>query len=472
MADRYLDFVNTPLGKQLAGTLNLPTPVKLQRWKKPDQPFIEGKVLIGGCKDGKALAAIADVVKTGSTEIFFAEGPTSLASSSSLARSHKAKPLNLSETGSLPKLKALVFDATGIKDAAELKALYDFFHPVIRQIASSGRVVVIGSEPSKCRTPAKAAAHRALEGFVRSVGKEIGKKGATAQLLWMEAGAENQLESSLRFFLSPKSAYVSGQVVKIAKVGQGKSAASAVAPLTGKVALVTGASRGIGESIAHTLARDGATVVCLDIPAAMEALNQVAKSIEGHSLGVDITEGNSPDVIADFLQDKFGGVDLVVHNAGITRDKTLGKMPEHFWDMAVDVNMAAEERINDALFARDLIRENGRIVCVSSMSGIAGNFGQTNYALSKAGVIGYVEALARQLKKQITINAVAPGFIETQMTAAMPIGTREAGRRMNSLGQGGLPVDVAETIAWYCNPLSTGINGNVVRVCGQSLIGK
>lgn len=472
MADRYLDFVNTSLGKQLAGTLNLPTPIKLQRWKKPDQPFIEGKVLIGGSKDGKALGAIADVVKTGSTELFFAEGPTSLANSSSLARSHKAKPLNLSETGSLPKLKALVFDATGIKDAAELKALYDFFHPVIRQIASSGRVIVIGSEPSKCRIPAKAAAHRALEGFVRSVGKEIGKKGATAQLLWMEAGAENQLESSLRFFLSPKSAYVSGQVVRIAKVGQGKSAASAVAPLTGKVALVTGASRGIGESIAHTLARDGATVVCLDIPAAMEALDQVAKSIEGHSLGADITEGNSPEVIADFLQDKFGGVDLVVHNAGITRDKTLGKMPEHFWDMAVDVNMAAEERINDALFARDLIRENGRIVCVSSMSGIAGNFGQTNYALSKAGVIGYVEALARQLKNQITINAVAPGFIETQMTAAMPIGTREAGRRMNSLGQGGLPVDVAETIAWYCNPLSTGINGNVVRVCGQSLIGK
>jgi len=118
------------------------------------------------------------------------------------------------------------------------------------------------------------------------------------------------------------------------------------------------------------------------------------------------------------------------------------------------------------------MRENGRIVCVSSIAGFAGNFGQTNYAASKAGVIGYVESMARQLKNGITINAVAPGFIETQMTAAMPVTIREAGRRMNSLSQGGLPVDVAETIAWYCNPLSRGVNGNVVRVCGQSLVGK
>ena len=106
------------------------------------------------------------------------------------------------------------------------------------------------------------------------------------------------------------------------------------------------------------------------------------------------------------------------------------------------------------------------------MSGIAGNSGQTNYAASKAGVIGMVEALAPELAKgKQTINAVAPGFIETQMTAAMPVGPREAGRRMSSLSQGGLPVDVAETIAWFASPASTGVNGNVVRVCGQNLLG-
>jgi len=109
---------------------------------------------------------------------------------------------------------------------------------------------------------------------------------------------------------------------------------------------------------------------------------------------------------------------------------------------------------------------------VSSISGIAGNAGQTNYATSKAGVIGAVHAFESGCAKAgTTINAVAPGFIETAMTAAMPITIREAGRRMNSMSQGGLPVDVAETIAWYANPASAGVNGNIVRVCGQSLIG-
>jgi 3-oxoacyl-[acyl-carrier protein] reductase len=119
-----------------------------------------------------------------------------------------------------------------------------------------------------------------------------------------------------------------------------------------------------------------------------------------------------------------------------------------------------------------VIRENGRIVLVSSISGIAGNAGQTNYATSKAGIIGLVLAYGPGVAQRgVTLNAVAPGFIETQMTAAMPLATREAGRRMNSLSQGGLPVDVAETIAWFASPASAGVHGNITRVCGQGIIG-
>ena len=111
-------------------------------------------------------------------------------------------------------------------------------------------------------------------------------------------------------------------------------------------------------------------------------------------------------------------------------------------------------------------------MCVSSISGIAGNMGQTNYALSKAGVVGMVQSNAPAFaRKGITINAVAPGFIETAMTAAIPFAIREAGRRMNSMSQGGLPVDVAEAIGWFASPASAGITGNVVRVCGQSIMG-
>jgi 3-oxoacyl-[acyl-carrier protein] reductase len=195
----------------------------------------------------------------------------------------------------------------------------------------------------------------------------------------------------------------------------------------------------------------------------------VAKRLGAETIELDITEDGAPQRIAEALS---GGVDVVVHNAGVTRDRTIAKMPEDRWSSLMEINLSSEERIDDELLERGLLCENGRIVCVSSMSGVAGNSGQTNYATSKAGVIGMVEALAPQLAERgATINAVAPGFIETQMTAAMPIPVREAGRRMNSMSQGGLPVDVAETIAWFASPASTGVNGNVVRVCGQSLLG-
>lgn len=468
MSDLYLKFVNTPVGKTAAQSLGLPSPIPLKRLKRTDQPFIEGDVLVGAADGARAIATVGATLGASAATLHHASGPDTLADSAKAG--NKAKALEI--TGDInQKFSALVFDATGIKTPEGLRALYDFFHPTIKKLAVNGRVLVIGMDPAGCRKAPQAAAQQALEGFVRAVGKEIGKKGATANLIRMAPGAEEQLDSSVRFFLSVRSAYVDGQVVRIGKSTEAP-ATNPVAPLTGKVALVTGASRGIGEAIARTLARDGATVIGLDIPPAMEELQKVTDSIKGKALACDITDESAPKLIADFAEEHFGGIDLVIHNAGITRDKTLGNMPEHFWDMAIAVNLSAEEHIDEELMKRELLRQNGRIVCISSISGIAGNFGQTNYSTAKAGVIGYVESMAKQLKNGITINAIAPGFIETQMTAAMPITIREAGRRMNSLSQGGQPVDVAEAIAWYCSPASSGVNGNVVRVCGQSLIGK
>jgi 3-oxoacyl-[acyl-carrier protein] reductase len=242
--------------------------------------------------------------------------------------------------------------------------------------------------------------------------------------------------------------------------------------LGGRAALVTGAARGIGAAIAEVLSRDGAHVVCLDIQPMAEDLQAVAGTIGGSSLTADVTADDAPARIAEHLLAEHGGVDIVVHNAGVTRDKTIGRMTEEQWSMVLGINLMAPQRITAELLERDALRRGGRVVCLSSMNGIAGAAGQTNYAASKAGLIGFVEVQAPPLaKKGITINAVAPGFIETPMTAAMPFGPREAGRRMNSLSQGGLPIDVAETIAWFAWPASAGVTGNVVRVCGQSLIG-
>jgi 3-oxoacyl-[acyl-carrier protein] reductase len=198
----------------------------------------------------------------------------------------------------------------------------------------------------------------------------------------------------------------------------------------------------------------------------------VAIEVGGEALQLDITADGAPAHLVDYFTSRHDGVDIVVHNAGITRDRKLANLDAGRWDAVLGVNLAGQVRINEALLAKKTLHANGRIIGVSSIAGIAGNTGQTNYATSKAGVIGMVDAFAPKLARSGgTINAVAPGFIETRMTAAVPLFIREAGRRMNAMAQGGLPVDVAETIAWYANPASSGVNGNVVRVCGQSLLG-
>jgi 3-oxoacyl-[acyl-carrier protein] reductase len=238
------------------------------------------------------------------------------------------------------------------------------------------------------------------------------------------------------------------------------------------VVAVTGAARGIGESIATTLARDGGEVILIDVPQAGADLTEVANRIGGSALQLDITDDEAPGRLADHVAERHGKLDVLVHNAGITRDKTLGRMEPAQWDAVLAVNLLSQLGLNEALLERNLLGAGGRIVTVSSVSGIAGNRGQSNYATTKAGVIGMVDALAPRLAERgATANAVAPGFIETAMTAAMPIATREAGRRTNSLLQGGQPVDVAETVAWLASPASAGVNGNTVRVCGQALIG-
>lgn len=467
MADRYSQLVNSRVGGMIAGTVGLPQPVELERYRR-GEPLVSGEVLLGAAPGGRLAGPVARVLAGAQVSV-----RTELRDDLRAAVGEAGLDAAVwnPDAPAESRFKALVFDATGIADSGQLGALREFFSPVIRRVESSGRVIVLGTPPETCEEPREAIAQRALEGFTRSVGKEV-RKGASAQLVYVAPGAEKAIESTLRFLLSPRSAYVSGQVIRISRAVAGVGDLDWERPLLGKVALVTGASRGIGEAIAEVLARDGAHVVGLDIPALERDLEAVTGRIGGSALPVDITEPEAAIAIADHLHANHDGVDAVIHNAGVTKDRTLGRMDAERWDVLLDINLQGPQRITEQLLDRDLLRPNGRVVGVSSISGIAGNAGQTNYATSKAGVIGMVEALAPVMAgRGATINAVAPGFIETQMTAAMPLATREAGRRMNSMVQGGLPVDVAETIAWFASPGSAGVNGNVVRVCGQSLLG-
>ncbi|MDI2031289.1 3-oxoacyl-ACP reductase [Saccharopolyspora sp. TS4A08] len=442
MSDRYQQFTQSAFGRQLVKKLGLPDPTPLRRFT-PGEPLIAGPVLLGG--SGRLADSVNATLQDVGADV----------------RKERADD---------ERYAALVFDATGITSSQGLRELYDFFGPAIRQIDRCGRLIVLGTQPETLSDPRAATAQRALEGFTRTAGKEL-KRGATSQLVYVAEGAEKATDSTLRFLLSGKSAYVSGQVVRIGQADVPEIAQDR--PLQDKIALVTGASRGIGAAIAETLARDGAHVVCLDVPAQGGELAEVANRIGGSTLQLDITAEDAPAKLAEHFSERYDGLDVVVHNAGITRDKTIGRMSEAQWDSVLAVNLTSQERIDEKLLSEDSpLRAGGRIICVSSMSGIAGNVGQGNYAASKAGVIGHVQSTAPlAAKKGATINAVAPGFIETKMTAAIPLFVREAGRRMNSMSQGGKPIDVAETIAWYANPASAGVNGNVVRVCGQSLLG-
>jgi 3-oxoacyl-[acyl-carrier protein] reductase len=277
--------------------------------------------------------------------------------------------------------------------------------------------------------------------------------------------------AAVRFFLSGRSAFVDGQFITVSTTA-GELPGDPEKPLAGRIAVVTGAARGIGAAIARTLHRDGATLVLVDIPAAGDQLAAVANEVRGTALQLDISREDAGQRILQHAVQRHGRLDIMIHNAGITRDKLLVNMDEARWNSVININIAAQLRINKALLASEHFRTSPRIVSVASTSGIAGNRGQTNYAASKGGVMGMVRATGPLLAGHGgSINAVAPGFIETEMTARIPFALREMGRRLNSLQQGGQPSDVAETIAFLASDAAGGINGEVLRVCGQNLVG-
>jgi 3-oxoacyl-[acyl-carrier protein] reductase len=446
MTGTYAGVVNSPIGRKLATQLGLPRPAKLRRYAV-GAPLIDGSVLVGGHGPAPVAARVRDLLKGEGVDTVdrIVEGD---------------------------RVAAVVIDLTEVEAPADLELLRAFVAPALKGLRPSGRIIVVGREPSTANGFAQAATRRALEGITRSIGKEL-RAGGTANLVLVGDGAEANADAAVRFLLSGRSAYVDGQVVHVG-TGSPTEPADWAKPLAGKVAVVTGAARGIGASIADVLARDGATVVCVDIPAAGDSLARTANRVGGTALQLDVTAPDAGRQILDHANARHGALDIVVHNAGITRDKLLANMDESRWASVLDVNLGSILRMNDALLGDGGVRDGGHVVLVSSIAGIAGNRGQTNYGASKAGVIGLVDALSSDAglrSRGITVNAVAPGFIETEMTAKVPFATREIGRLLNSLNQGGLPVDVAETIAWFSQDANAGVTGNVVRVCGQSLLG-
>ena len=447
-------IINSPV----AGKLGVPQGVPLRRYT-PGKPALDGPIAVAG--EGNYAAHIE---------------PLLTANKGTKVRDAAAYEF-ISEHADTPRA-AIVYDATGITRPEDLHKLFDSLNPQMRKLRPCARVVVLGTTPELLsgEHAIQRITQRALEGFTRSLAKEL-RAGATAQLVYAAPGTSvEQLESTLRFLLSGKSAFVDGQVIR---VGAASGSESPVAPeswetpLAGRLAVVTGSARGIGKTMAEVLARDGAKVICVDVPGAGEALAETANQVKGTALPLDVTDPQAAAAIAEHAQTRYGmPIDVLVHNAGVTRDKLLVNMDRTMWDMVQNINLVAPVRITEALLEGGHLGPAPAIIGVSSIAGIAGNRGQTNYATTKAGMIGLVDALKETLARHSgTINAVAPGFIETAMTAAMPTLPREVGRKSNTLKQGGQTVDVAEVVAYLAAASSGAVSGNVIRVCGQSIMG-
>lgn len=366
-------------------------------------------------------------------------------------------------------IDGLVLSCVGMQTIEDLEDLYTNIKNTVSKIKANGRVVIVSKEDKTSVTTF--TIQKSIDAFSRALSKEIGgKKGITVNQLKItneEVKASAVVNASI-FFLSDKSSFITGQVVDVSNANA-DNITSIEGLLQGKVAIVTGGARGIGAAAARVLHREGATVIIVDVPQAADDAQALAAELNGDSYLLDISQATAAKELQQYVIEKYGKLDVLVNNAGITRDKTIAKMSIDQWRSVLNVNLKAVIQLTE-IFIENGFSKDAKVVSLSSISGISGNVGQTNYSLTKAGVIGFSQALAAT-NKNIFANAVAPGFIETKMTENLPFFIKEGGRRLSTLKQGGKPEDVAELIGFLASPLSNGINGQCVRVCGGNMIG-
>jgi 3-oxoacyl-[acyl-carrier protein] reductase len=474
MNDILLELSKSAQARNVWRTLGLPIalPAVLRRDGEPmrERALEDKKLLFVAVGDGSLARVSAHALARAGADVYLDEFERLRGHFRDACEAYGRGPHALALLNESTRLDGVVLDLSDARTVSELRTLFTALRPVLGRLRTSGRVVVLARREDEVSDDASASAvQAALDGFVRSLSKEIGRNGSTANLLRVADDGQSRAGAALVWLLSERSAFVTGQCVRVGAEARsmGERESLRERALEGRVALVTGAARGIGAATARALAREGAFVWCVDL-ADDGSLSALAREIHGAALTVNITDADAAEALRAKLGD--GGLDVIVHNAGITRDKTLAKMKPELWDLTLDVNLSSVIRLTSQLDG--ILAANARIVCLSSIAGIAGNVGQTNYAASKAGVIGFVEgASGAYAKRGIALNAIAPGFIETRLTDAIPVATREVARRLANLSQGGLPWDIAQAVTFLASPGAAGLSGQTLRVCGGNFVG-
>jgi 3-oxoacyl-[acyl-carrier protein] reductase len=243
---------------------------------------------------------------------------------------------------------------------------------------------------------------------------------------------------------------------------------NATQPLTGEIALVTGASRGIGAAIADTLAAQGARVIgTATSETGAAAISARLAPFGGLGRVLDVTDAGAIEALVDAVGRDYGGVSILVNNAGITRDQLLLRMKDEDWQAILDTNLSSVFRTSKAVLRGMMKARKGRIINIASVIGLTGNAGQANYAAAKAGIIGFSKSLAREVgSRGITVNVVAPGFIDTDMTKSLPEAQRESMLAQIALGRLGEAADIAQAVAFLASPAASYITGETLHVNG------
>ncbi|GAB5032993.1 3-ketoacyl-acp reductase [Nannochloropsis oceanica] len=446
-----------------------------------------------------------------------------------------------------PSSSNVLVDTTWVRSPADVSTLaMQVLQPLAARKLKHGRIVLLSSHmPGDVMSTSLSSG---LASLVRSFAKEMGPTGTNVNIVNMRGffHSTSSLSTSflsspfslspspdslalvawpLAFLLLPDAAFITGQEF-IINVGTSSTATAATDTtaamsrwlenlppssstssssssssfsssskeglLNGKSCLVTGSSRGIGEAITLRLAREGARVIGVDLPGTSTQLQALMDRVGGVGLPLDLTVEGVEERLKELVRKEGNGgkIDCLVHNAGLTKDKTLRRMTPEQFHQVVKVNLEAVLNINKAFGLayqdeqeggangqdEEFLNPGGRIVLLSSINGIAGAFGQTNYSFTKAALSSYAQSLAPILASRgpsgSTINAIAPGFIETDMTQSIPALGKFLGRRANAFSQGGLADDVAAVVAFLCCDGSGGMSGQTLRVCGLNAVGK